>query len=152
LTLILYWQTSALFFRTYYYVLSDMPDADWCWLTLPDFNSIGHSALRTMWLSAPVLVYVPVDVSHWLYAPPQPLNARVGVWCCSGWLICGKCRTCSLGAGTVALKQLRQPEVWGKRSYKCAWLVKPRRNLIKNIPYTHTHLLVHPTYVHSRTR
>jgi hypothetical protein len=28
LTLILYWQTSALFFRTYYYVLSDMPDAD----------------------------------------------------------------------------------------------------------------------------
>jgi hypothetical protein len=58
-------------------------------LTDADCSQIttGHSALRTMWLSAPVLAYVPVDIWHWMYAPPQPLNARVGVWHRSGWLI-----------------------------------------------------------------
>ena len=55
-------------------------------------------------------------------APPQPLNARVGVWHRSGWLIRGNRRTCRLTTGTVALKQLRRSWSWGKRSYKCAYL------------------------------
>ena len=32
-----------------------------------------------------------------MYVPPQPLTACMGVWHCNGWLICGKCRTCSCG-------------------------------------------------------
>ena len=54
LMLIFYKQSSAFFLcLLFYYIL--LPDAAWHWLTLPDFNNIGHSALRTMWLSAPVL-------------------------------------------------------------------------------------------------
>ena len=53
LTQIFYRQTSAFcFYIILYYVL---PDAAWSWLSLTDFNFIGHSALRTMWLSATVL-------------------------------------------------------------------------------------------------
>ena len=55
---------------TMYWLL--LSDADWRCLK-PEHNYIDHSALRTMWLSAPVLAYVPVDVSYWLYAPPQQL-------------------------------------------------------------------------------
>ena len=55
---------------------------DWYWLTLivadrwlllPDSNFIGHSALRTMWLSAPVLAYVPVDFWYWGMRRPNRL-------------------------------------------------------------------------------
>jgi hypothetical protein len=96
LLLIYYRQTSA--FLTYIIILLCI---DYHCLTLPDAacsqTTTGHSALRTMWLSAPVLAYVPVDVWLWLRAPPQPLNARVGVWHLSGWLIRGNRRTCSHG-------------------------------------------------------
>jgi len=75
------------YFPVYYFVYClMMTDDDW-------LQIIGHSTLRAMWLSAPVLTYIPVDFWHWMCAPPQPLNARVGVWHRSGWLIRGKRRT-----------------------------------------------------------
>ena len=53
----------------------------WWWLTLclKTKTNTGHSALRTMWLSAPVLAYVPVDLSHWLCVPPNRISHS---WAC----------------------------------------------------------------------
>jgi hypothetical protein len=73
-----------------------LSDDDWLCLTTKT-NITGHSALCTIWLSAPVLAYIPVDFWHWLYALPQLLNARMGEWHHSGWLICGNHCTCSCG-------------------------------------------------------
>ena len=51
----------------YYYML--LTDAAWSQIT-------GHSALRTMWLIAPVLAYVPVDIDTEVCATPTALCTR----------------------------------------------------------------------------
>ena len=100
LLLILYArQTSAFYYHTASCVLFILFVSAWCCLMLPDSELliIICSALCTMWLSAPVLVYVPVDFCHWLCAPPQLLNACMVMWHCIGWLICGNHCPCSHG-------------------------------------------------------
>ena len=59
--------TSAFFYYCTVYNCMLLTDAAWGCLNK---THTDHSALRTMWLRAPVLAYVPVDFSHWLHAPP----------------------------------------------------------------------------------
>ena len=99
---------------------------------------IDHSALRTMWLSAPVLAYVPVDFWHWMYALPQLLYTRVGEWHCNGWLICGNHCTCSHGSVWLLLSSL--DSLGSEESDHLNVLAgQATSNLVKHIPGTDTH-------------
>jgi len=70
-----YWLTQFFYRQTSAFFLSIiLLYSDWYCLTLPDADwtqiHTGHSALRTMWLSAPVLAYVPVDIDTDVCATP----------------------------------------------------------------------------------
>ena len=79
------------YFIIMYWVM--LPDADWRCLT-PTLLVIVLSVLcgwvPLYWCSTCWFLTL-------MYAPPQPLYARVGVRRCSGWLIRGNRRTCSHG-------------------------------------------------------
>ena len=97
--LLLFTMSSCVFMMLCILMSLSLPDrlivllADFCFLFLSCFAwscltlledacfqlDNGHSALRTMWLSAPVLAYVPVDVSHWRMRHP---NRLMHVWVC----------------------------------------------------------------------
>jgi hypothetical protein len=66
-------QSSASFLFFLYFISPRMlSDAAWTWY--PD-----HNTLRIVWLSAPVLAYVPVDFWHWRMRRP---NRFTHAWVC----------------------------------------------------------------------
>ena len=72
----------------------------WWWLTpvwVWQPKQILVIVLSVLCGSVPLYWHSNCSVCHWLYAPPQPLYPRVGMWCCSGWLIRGNHCTCSRG-------------------------------------------------------
>jgi len=72
-------QSSASFLFFLYFISPRMlSDAAWTWY--PD-----HNTLRIVWLSAPVLTYVPVDVWHWRMR--RPIRLMHAGCVASQWLI-----------------------------------------------------------------